>query len=41
MWADGRVYDGQWKNGKQHGYGCYIKANNVRKEKASFAEDID
>jgi hypothetical protein len=23
-WADGRIYDGQWFNGKQHGRGKYI-----------------
>ncbi len=22
-WADGRVYDGQWANGVQNGYGYY------------------
>ena len=23
-WADGRKYEGEWKNGKQHGKGKYI-----------------
>lgn len=23
-WADGRVYEGNWYNGKQHGTGKYI-----------------
>lgn len=23
FWPDGRVYEGAWKNGKQHGYGRY------------------
>ena len=22
-WPDNRQYDGQWKNGKQHGFGTY------------------
>ena len=22
-WADGRIYEGQWLNGKQHGRGKY------------------
>lgn len=23
-WRDGRIYEGDWKNGKMHGYGIYI-----------------
>jgi len=23
-WADGRKYDGEWQNGRQHGNGKYI-----------------
>ena len=25
FWKDGRIYDGQWKDGKQHGKGLFIK----------------
>ena len=24
LWADGRAYNGEWLNGKQHGTGYYI-----------------
>ena len=24
LWADGRVYEGNWHNGKQHGQGKYV-----------------
>ena len=27
---DGRVYDGEWENGKQHGVGTYTNAKGVR-----------
>ena len=26
LWNDGRKYEGNWKNGKQHGEGYYINA---------------
>ena len=29
---DGRVYNGQWENGKQHGFGSYINAKGVKVE---------
>lgn len=31
-WPDKRKYEGGWKNGKQHGQGCYIAINGDRKE---------
>ena len=27
-WPDGRWYKGQWKNGKQHGYGIFYSKGN-------------
>lgn len=30
--ADGRKYDGQWKDNKQHGKGKYTNAKGVTKE---------
>lgn len=27
-WPDGRKYDGEWKNGKQHGLGTYYSSKN-------------
>ncbi|MCB0369947.1 MAG: hypothetical protein KDD45_11055 [Bdellovibrionales bacterium] len=27
---DGRVYEGEWKNGKQHGRGVFRKKNMAR-----------
>ena len=29
---DGRKYEGQWHNGKQHGEGVYITAQGQRKK---------
>lgn len=31
VWPDGRVYEGHWKDGKQHGYGRYYNQNNEEK----------
>lgn len=31
FWPDGRIYEGAWKNGKQHGYGRYCSQNNEEK----------
>lgn len=31
VWADGRRYEGNWKNGKQHGKGHYI-VNEITKQ---------
>jgi hypothetical protein len=31
FWADGRRYEGYWKNGKQDGEGKYILPNAVTK----------
>ena len=30
--ADGRIYSGEWREGKQHGVGLYIKANGQQKK---------
>ena len=30
-WRDGRVYDGQWRDGKQHGRGVFIKNEGTRR----------
>lgn len=30
-WADGRVYDGQWLQGKQHGEGYYTNRDRLRR----------
>ena len=34
FWPDGRVYEGQWKDGKQNGYGRYL--NQDKEEKYGF-----
>lgn len=31
-WPDGRGYEGQWKDGKQHGRGVSISSAGERKE---------
>lgn len=31
-WADGRMYEGHWFNGKQHGEGFYTNKDKVRKK---------
>lgn len=31
-WADGRQYEGMWRDGKQHGRGRYRNANGVWRE---------
>jgi len=31
-WPDGRKYEGQWKDGKQHGTGTYTTAKNETRE---------
>ena len=31
-WPDGRKYDGEWKNGKQHGVGVYTSASGKTKK---------
>jgi len=28
---DGRLYDGQWKEGKQHGMGTYISSGGEKR----------
>ena len=28
LWADGRAYNGEWQNGKQHGNGFYVVIDN-------------
>ena len=28
-WPDGKNYKGQWKNGKQHGFGEYTNINGI------------
>jgi len=33
-WPDGRIYEGQWKDGKQHGYGRY--SNHLSEEKYGY-----
>ena len=30
-WKDGRVYEGEWLDGKQHGRGTFIKIDGTRK----------
>ena len=30
-WPDGRMYDGQWFNGKQHGEGIYLTSKGEKK----------
>lgn len=30
-WKDGRVYDGDWRDGKQHGKGVFIKVDGTRR----------
>ena len=34
---DGRIYDGEWFNGKQHGIGAYTTAKGIKKV-AEWAE---
>jgi hypothetical protein len=31
-WKDGRKYDGEWKDGKQHGIGMYTKKDGTTKK---------
>ena len=31
MWPDGRQYDGEWLNGKQHGFGRYLSSSEQEK----------
>ena len=31
-WSEGRIYEGGWKNGKQHGIGTYTSANNQKRK---------
>ena len=28
-WPDNKIYDGEWKNDKAHGFGQYISANKA------------
>lgn len=32
QWADGKKYQGEWVDGKQHGVGYYTNANGVSKK---------
>lgn len=47
-WADGRRYEGEWKNGKQHGKGKYILLDGTIKtgiwedgKRAKWVEEQD
>jgi hypothetical protein len=41
-WPDKRKYDGQWKNGKQHGIGVYHSSRgDVKKGKWSDGKRLD
>ena len=31
-WPDGRKYEGQWENGKQHGVGIYTTSSGKTKK---------
>jgi hypothetical protein len=31
MWKDGRIYDGTWKDGKQHGRGKFITKDGIER----------
>ena len=31
-WPDGRIYQGQWQNGKQHGEGIYTKPDGTSRK---------
>lgn len=35
-WPDGRVYIGQWKDGKQHGYGKFLKPTDEQTPDQEF-----
>jgi hypothetical protein len=40
-WKDGRVYEGLWKDGKQHGIGVFTsKDGQVRKGEWQFGKKI-
>lgn len=30
-WPDGRSYDGEWRDGKQHGVGIFIDRNGKKR----------
>lgn len=32
VWADGKTYDGEWKDGKQHGIGNYYGGSGDTKK---------
>ena len=34
-WPDGRVYIGQWKDGKQHGFGKFYQPNSDENKNSS------
>jgi hypothetical protein len=32
MWVDGSLYEGEWSNGTQHGYGIMVLPSGDKKE---------
>jgi hypothetical protein len=38
-WADGRVYKGEWENGKAHGYGIEIRPDGTVRHDGEWSED--
>ena len=32
MWPDGKRYEGEWSNGKQHGNGTMVSNTGIRTE---------
>ena len=39
-WADGRVYKGEWENGKAHGYGLEIRPDGSIRHDGEWKEDV-
>ncbi len=37
-WADGRVYEGNWHNGRQHGEGVYSVGNGEAPKKGVWID---
>ena len=32
MWPDGRIYEGEWHDNKQHGIGHYTNKEGIKKK---------
>ena len=39
-WADGRIYKGEWKEGKADGYGIEVRPNGSVRHDGEWREDV-